>query len=778
MRQLSLTILSLTALAACAATSLPTADFTLVADGLDTPNLIQFRSNARFTDDTHKTIETSTLDRPADSSWNSLFCTQKGVLKPSTRYRVEFTIQVTAPEGANGFMHFLCRPISDPTAHQDTFRMNVGPTATPTRQTFTFVTGPLDDYAFQVHCHNRCQAIISDFRILEAPADRFVSIHDNPTPFTETLDNLPTGAAEFTVEPPKPASNLILKATDFGFSTDNDDNAAAINKALDACRAQNAAGLELAPGTYRCESNTFIRLTDFKDFTLDGKGAKLVGLRTWNQFLHIGGCERTVVRNLDLDWNWDKDPLASLVEVAAVHDGSFDFRFVHYDTFPRRDIRMSIISSFDPKTRSVGIEGSHTRVIGSMSGPMPKVKYEWLSGNLLRIHEQPGALKPGQLYRFQHYYYHYNCITMHGNSHLSLENINILSTPGHAMVVSGPQHHWQYLNVNIRAPQDDPKRVITCTADHCHIANSKGFFKMVDCEFSLGADDCLNVHDNSGFARKTGTHSITTQNARSFGAPKPGTFIELRQGDYSPANFRSRIVAVKDIDAAKGIREFTFEDPVPDQTHDGFIMFNGDYDSHNVILRNCFFHDNRARGILLLARDITVENCRFRHPEMGAIKIETGYTFNVWSEGYGARNIVVRNCTFESVNPTNSSNDGKARDVYIGVYMKQDPSSERTLYPILADILFENNTFTDTYGLIAFISSAGNVTFRNNTFRNVTPRKKNLDYRAGFHITHAQNIRIVNNTYIDSTLVPKPGLTYDPTTSQNIVLQGNRVVRE
>ncbi|MFR6033186.1 MAG: right-handed parallel beta-helix repeat-containing protein [Bacilli bacterium] len=44
-------------------------------------------------------------------------------------------------------------------------------------------------------------------------------------------------------------------------------------------------------------------------------------------------------------------------------------------------------------------------------------------------------------------------------------------------------------------------------------------------------------------------------------------------------------------------------------------------------MRNCYFHDNRARGILILARDVTIENCKFRHNEMGAIKIETRIHF-------------------------------------------------------------------------------------------------------------------------------------------------------
>ena len=224
--------------------------------------------------------------------------------------------------------------------------------------------------------------------------------------------------------------------------------------------------------------------------------------------------------------------------------------------------------------------------------------------------------------------------------------------------------------------------------------------------------------------------------------------------------------------------EITFKAPVPDPVDGGFILFNWAYDTRNIIVRNCFFHDNRARGILLLGRDITLENNHFRHNEMGAIKIETGYTFNAWSEGYGADNIVVRNNRFDSVNPRNVGNDGKARDIYMGVYMKTDPSTQRTDYPILSNILFENNTFKDSYGLVAFISSARNVTFRNNTFKNPTPRREPLPYRAAFYITNATEVRIVNNHYIASPNVPNPGVCADPYSVKGLVASGNIVVSE
>ena len=161
---------------------------------------------------------------------------------------------------------------------------------------------------------------------------------------------------------------------------------------------------------------------------------------------------------------------------------------------------------------------------------------------------------------------------------------------------------------------------------------------------------------------------------------------------------------------------------------------------------------------------------------MGAIKFETGYTFNLWCEGLGVRNVVVRNCVFDSVNYTGRKYQGKARDIFFGVYMRNDPSYEQTRYPIISDILFENNTFKNSFGLVALISSSGNITFRNNTFENTLKRTAEYPYRGAFYINNSSDIKIINNTWKASPLVPNPGVYYDADTVSGLVVEGNKVV--
>lgn len=110
------------------------------------------------------------------------------------------------------------------------------------------------------------------------------------------------------------------------------------------------------------------------------------------------------------------------------------------------------------------------------------VKREWIGGNVVRVWDIPHGIEVGQHYRLQHYYYHMNGFHLEGVEHVRLENVKVLSTPGHAFLVYGKSHHIAFDHVDIAAPKDDPRRVITCSADHLHIAQSRGFIKLENCD--------------------------------------------------------------------------------------------------------------------------------------------------------------------------------------------------------------------------------------------------------------------------------------------------------
>ena len=89
--------------------------------------------------------------------------------------------------------------------------------------------------------------------------------------------------------------------------------------------------------------------------------------------------------------------------------------------------------------------------------------------------------------------------------------------------------------------------------------------------------------------------------------------------------------------------------------------------------------------------------------------------------------------------------------------------------------MFENNEFKNSAGLVAFITSTGNVIFKDNIIINDTPRKNEVDYRGGFWVAYSQNTKIVNNVWIKSNYVAKPGVFAETSTTKNLLVAGNRL---
>ncbi|MBI4978521.1 MAG: hypothetical protein HZC28_13665 [Spirochaetes bacterium] len=719
----------------------------------------------------------------SSAEWNPCVMTPQGTFKPGTDYLISLNVKLIEA-ASNCYVHILMRPLDEPGPKLDIARMDVKDVGAVKRIRLKCrIQADKTTQALQIHTHNKVRALIDDIVVIEGTGERFIPVTEKPSAYTGTL-SLPNGSPEFTIDLPR-SKGTTASVADFGASIASEDNLQAFNNAINHCRSNGISKLIVPKGVYRFTNNSPMRFERLSDFEFDAQGSEFIWLKTRNQCIDIVTSERIMLRNFFVDWDWSKDPLGSVVSVEAIGpEGAYvDLKFIHYTDFPRKDVRIGILEGLDPTTMSVGFEGSFD--IGHeffRRADSKRASYEWLSGNRMRLNAySDGAkstyakrVKPGDLFRIRHYVYDMPGITMYANTNLTLSNVTIYGVPSHAFVTSGEQHHWQFLNTHIRK-RPGSTHPITCTADHHHIAQSLGYYKMDGCEFSFGGDDCLNVHDTTGFAFKTGADTLTTKNMSVAGL-RPGDHLELRNDDYSPTGTVLTLKEKKGPGDKEHPNELIFESPIPEQRTSGFILFNKRYNSENIIVRNCYFHDNRARGLLLLGRNITVESNRFFHTQMGAIKIETGYTFNVWSEGYGVSNVIIRSNLFENANPYRCFPAEKHPIIYISVYLKSDPSVEKTTYPILKDILIDNNMFITTPGVITYVCSASNVTIRNNTIRNPETGKENLPHRGAVGASYASDVKVIGNTWVRSPYAPNMGVYADVETTSGIVVEGNTVV--
>ncbi len=502
--------------------------------------------------------------------------------------------------------------------------------------------------------------------------------------------------------------------------------------------------------------------------------------------ISINNCRRVLFKNFNVDWNWDKDPLASLVKVKQVgKSGSYaDFIFLHYHAFPRKNIRVADIHQIDQDSMSVGCEDGKKASFEVFPSRDLSAKVKWLSDNLLRVYSDPynrytshnnfRDFKEGTLYLMRHYGYDMCSLMVQNNEHVTLLDINIYSCPGKAIWAQRDQKHWQLLNVNVKKPPYAMERPITSTADGFHVAQSQGYLKIEGCEFGFCGDDCINVHDSSAFGIKTGPRTLTIPKLTISAALgiHIGDQIELRNDDFSPAFFTAEISEIKYPPAGSRKYSLVFEKNLPEPKGSGFVVFNHRYGSSNIIIRNNFFHDNRARGILLMSNNITVENNRFFHTERAAVMLVTGYA-KFWAEGYGASNIIIRNNNFSRINPI--ADREMAPAIYISPFIGTDPSTQKTKFPLFNDILIESNIFHNCMGGIAYICSAKNVIFCCNTITNTIKRKINFLYRGALGTELSSGVYLTKNKWIESPLVPNPGLFYDPNTSTDVYCWENQI---
>lgn len=726
--------------------------------------------------------------------------TAAGLFEPGKSYLIKFKCRIDSAEDGAFFLF---------TARSDSLGplRDLGTTTVARARDFQDVEMQIsipegvNDYSLKFSTKGSLSGVLKDLKITQGTGLDFYPFAESQREYCGEIGKTATGCPDFNVELPAGNPNApVVNAADFGATENNLKFCDAMNAAVAHCRKIGARKLVLPKGVYHLYNSGPITFEGLKDFEFDGGGstfiflrdkglAKMKGLdasKISNNFqdgacVKISECERVKVGNFNIDWDWAADPLGSIVRVenvCASPGGEYiDYKFVDYDNFPRRDLRVANLSSYDPVSNLIGVEGGATLGYEFYKGKnIPKM--EWLSGNVLRVwhsHYSRRA-KVGDFYRMQHYYYDGAGVLTHQNRHLTLSKVNVYSCRGHAFVVSGTQQYWQYLDCSIKPPEGAKARAITCTADHLHVVNSRGYMKLIGCDFMLGADDCINVHDCTGYAVRKSDFSLETRNVRGIKMFKVGDPIELRDDDFSPSGFTGKIKSVKPIDASKGVHEIVFADKIPQPKGEGFIMFNRYYSSGNILLRNCKFHSNRARGIIIQCPNVTVENCVIENNEMAGMRIVTGYTPNLWSEGFGVDNLLVRGCVFESTNRTDVKADGFARDIHIGIYRTTGERTGQTMYPIMSNITFEKNTFKNAYGLVAFITSSGNVVFRENTIINDIPRKKPLPYRGSFLVKASTDTAIVNNIIVKSKYAPNPGVYAEADTVKGLKIGGNKIV--
>ena len=540
----------------------------------------------------------------------------------------------------------------------------------------------------------------------------------------------------FYIARPNEKSCRSVNASDFGVSTAADDNYSAFCKAIEYCKANPNITLKVDGGKYYFRTDKAIMLDGLKNVLIDADGAQFI-FENPNYF-HIVNCNCIEIRGLGITWNLDVSRLASLVKIrnASKESHSFELEFTELNEVSA-DIPIMAFTKYDSEALTPGTrQDFKENYVYQFPGSIKTV--EKTGHNVLKV-THDGSLDnytDGEVYLLRHHVYGGNAFNVYNTSNITFSGIKLYAVAGMGWLIENRSEHFQLLGCVIGLdPEHDDNRIST-TADGVHIANTNGKFRISGCDFSFMGDDDVNVHDNIATVTDKldeKTVEIYT-NANNFAAGDTAIFSSK---GFDRLGFSAEVTSVEG-------KKLTFDKELPDYIVKDCIVSNGSIDSGNYVISGNYFHENRARGLLLQSNNGLCENNRFYKIMANPIKVIMDISSGLWLEGTGVNGLVIRNNSFVECNVVEWS-------AQISISTNIDgKSADSTLF---YNITVENNSFDNFYGRLVDASNVSNLKICGNRLNN---KDGSYEARRGRIIIRqsCSRVTISNNEYKASVKAP------------------------
>ena len=481
---------------------------------------------------------------------------------------------------------------------------------------------------------------------------------ESPDMLSETLENLSesrradeingVGDTRFYIQRPLDGKLSEVNASQFGLSEDNDDNFTAFQSALDHCARNPQTKLVIDKGIYYFRSENSLDINSCTDLLIEGNGATFIFSSTgYKVFVRNSDCVE--IRNLNVDWNWEESPLASVVTVRNSNTAANTIDLVFKDAeYCDENNSMMAITQCDPESYTFGAKSSSKEVYLYQDAESVK-SVNKISDNTLRVTHNGcmDSFENGETYILRHFVYDGTVFSIRNQSeNITFDNVCIYGSAGMAYICEENCSHFQIINSFIGVnPEYKDKRCVSLTADAIHIVNTDGCFNIEGCDISGMGDDAVNVHDGLGYVSSADGNTLTL--VASAMRLNEGDILAFRNEKFENTEFTAKIVSVKALD---WITKEVVVENLPEEVTEGFVAYSKECDSSNYVIRNNYFHENRARGLLLQSSNGLCENNRFYKTMAQAIKVVMDIEPTLWQEGTGVDNLVIRNNTFEKCN--------------------------------------------------------------------------------------------------------------------------------
>jgi hypothetical protein len=270
--------------------------------------------------------------------------------------------------------------------------------------------------------------------------------------------------------------------------------------------------------------------------------------------------------------------------------------------------------------------------------------------------------------------------------------------------------------------------------------------------------------------RMRDSNSITVFNApayrMSFYAGDSVSFLET---DLSRAGFTTTVISARNSgdnwdldlrdDVPLGIRSLS------GATLATYVVVNNRWKARDIVVRNIWAHDNRARGILLQASNFVVADSVFEHVQQPGIKV----TWDVqhYGEGTGTENVYIVNNVFDSVDKNDFRGEGAFK-----VEMLNSLGTVSNPKPIRGHVNLEveGNLFRNVPKRVMDISGTVNTTVSRNRIEMTMPDVPTQLFRGNLKFDDNVGLRVDRNVFVQSAYNPPPEPLTMPLSTNNVFL--------
>ncbi|MDR3708004.1 MAG: right-handed parallel beta-helix repeat-containing protein [Capsulimonadaceae bacterium] len=711
--------------------------------------------------------------------WNWYFALPQGVLKAPGNYVAQLDYEIVTPttDGREFYMFARTEKLG---YDNDIWVRWKGPAGTKGTATLPMTLRGVDDWSIQLGIHGNGAIKATGLRIFSGSAGRYVPAVTSAKPvvvnFKDIAFPIPTGCGPVAIDPPHNPSGPVLSAADFGLKFEAPGaepsadvaaaNVDAFRAAVTAARTQGASVLRFPKGLYRFASSAPLALDDLHDITIDGGGSEFLFVQYRQRggaSIKVSRCERALVKDLFVDWDWSVRPIATIAHVDSVDAGKRGAVF----TFPDITGAATELLKTVPWQSILPLETLRPTGHPAKAGfGKPEITgFETLAANKLHVaFAKSMALESGGDYWIRHCYYEMPAMDIGDCNNLLLDRVVIYSSPGMGWTMHGDLHHWELHDCRLEILPGSHRPMATA-ADGLHVSRSHGYFVMDGCEIGNCGDDCVNIHDNCAEGvERVDEHTLLVKAVNGRLSLKPGDDIELYNGDYSPLPFRARVVSSK---VAGANVVLTFAETIPSAVGDDTIVWNHAFETGHVLIKNCRFHDNTVRGILMAARDVTVENNVFEHTAWRAFQFHTELVPGYWWEGHGAENVI-----FKGNKIIDCNLDG--RDGGSNVFARPDLPNGPTSVPLFQNVLIADNEVVDPAGPSIDLQACKDVIITGNRIVCAKQMYAPNPSPGVIKLGRLSNVYIAGNSW-SGQYATGAGVQYDPDTTSGIAIGDNTV---